>query len=187
MEALGGDGVRVEGEPVSVAEGAPASDALTRTVLEAVPELYRYAIRLTGGDRPQAEDLVQETCLAAVRHFRSDPEHAITMGWLVVVLRRRSIDQLRRDRRESRRLTRVGVVDESSAEPDWSAVDGGAALTALGSLAPRQRVALVLRYVDDQSVHAVAELLGLSVAATESLLARGRRELARRLGGDGDG
>jgi RNA polymerase sigma-70 factor (ECF subfamily) len=186
VEARWGDGVDVEGEPVSVAEGATTAEALTRDVLAAVPELYRYAIRLTGGDRPRAEDLVQETCLAAVRHARSEPGEVIAMGWLVVVLRRRYIDQLRRDRRESKRLMRHGV-DEPSTEPDWAAVGGGAALAALGTLAPRQRVALVLRYVDDLPVQAVAELLELSIAATESLLARGRRELARRLGGDGDG
>ncbi len=72
-------------------------------------------------------------------------------------------------------------------EPDWSSIDGGAALHALGTLKPDQRVALVLRYVDDLPVHDVAAILGRNVAATESLLARGRRHMAQQLRGDSDG
>ena len=64
-------------------------------------------------------------------------------------------------------------------EPDWSLVEGGIALDGLAQLPAAQRAALVFRYVDDLSTAEVAELLDRSVAATESLLARARRELAR--------
>ena len=53
----------------------------------------------------------------------------------------------------------------------------------LRTVSDRQRAALVLRYVDDLSVAEVAESLGLTVHATESLLARARGELRRQQGG----
>ena len=51
------------------------------------------------------------------------------------------------------------------------------ATEALVGLPDDQRTALVLRYVDDLAIADVAELLGRSVRATESLLARGRAGL----------
>ncbi len=157
--------------------GSAAVD-VDRLIVDGVPELYRYLVRLTGGDRAMAEDLVQETCLALVRAVQDDPSAGLTIGWMIVVGRRRFLDRLRRERRESARLERVGTTDDV-VEPDWSSVEGGDALEGLSHLPAAQRAALVFRYVDDLSTAEVATLLDRSVAATESLLARGRRELAR--------
>ncbi len=149
-----------------------------RLIVDGVPELYRYLLRLTGGDRSTAEDLVQETCLALVRAVQDDSRAELSVGWMIVVGRRRFLDRLRSARREAARMERVGVTAES-VEPDWSLIEGGVALECLGALPAAQRAALVFRYVDDLSTAEVAELLDRSVSATESLLARGRRELAR--------
>jgi RNA polymerase sigma-70 factor (ECF subfamily) len=56
-------------------------------------------------------------------------------------------------------------------------VEGRRAMAWLERLPPRTRAALVLRYVDDLPVGAVAAALGVSTRAAESLLARGRRQL----------
>ncbi len=62
------------------------------------------------------------------------------------------------------------------------AQDRAAALeTALAALPARQRLAVVLRHFEDRPNPEIAEILGVSVEAVESLLARGRRELAARL------
>lgn len=54
----------------------------------------------------------------------------------------------------------------------------GDLLAALRALPPAQRAAIALRYVDDDlPVRAVADALGKSRRATESLLARGLRSL----------
>ena len=60
------------------------------------------------------------------------------------------------------------------------AASGAAAddlLARLAALPPLQRAALVLRYGDDLPVGEVARIVGKSVHATESLLARGRSAL----------
>lgn len=146
-------------------------------IADGAPELYRYLVRLTGGDRQAAEDLVQEACLELVRSVRAEPTLELGVGWMIVVGRRRYLDRVRSDLRESRRMQEVGE-SPTWTEPDWSAVEGSEVLDCLGAVSAAQRVALVLRYVDDLSVAEVAELIGRSVAATESLLARGRRALA---------
>lgn len=159
-------------------EDTSTAEAVDQLLVDGVPELFRCLVRLTGGDRSMAEDLVQETCLAVVRAVQADPGAELSVGWMIVVGRRRFLDRLRSSRRESSRLERVGVTAES-VEPDWSLVEGGVALDCLAELPPAQRAALVFRYVDDMSTAEVAELLDRSVSATESLLARARRELAR--------
>ena len=133
---------------------------------DALPDLFRYAMRLTGGDQALAEDLVQEACLALVRELRHEPAAQLDVGWLMVVLRRRYLDQVRSGRRERSRLERRGTHARSAlAEPDWAAVDDRVGCQALGKLNADQRVALVLRYVDDLAVRDVAAKLRRSVAA----------------------
>ncbi len=53
------------------------------------------------------------------------------------------------------------------------------AIAALASVAPSQRAALVLCYVDGFSLAEAAQVLGKSVEAVESLLARGRQSFKR--------
>jgi RNA polymerase sigma-70 factor (ECF subfamily) len=146
----------------------------------ALGEVHRSLSRLTGGDRSLTEDLAQETFLALHREASAGRLAAVEMGWAIVVARRKFLDHLRGAGREARRLQRVSAAEPPlAAEPDWSRVDPGEALALLGRLAEDHRVALVLRYVEDLPVAEVAALLERSTSATESLLARARRELAR--------
>ena len=48
-------------------------------------------------------------------------------------------------------------------------------LAALECLSERQRAALTMRHLDEKSVSEIADVLGTTYEATESLLARARR------------
>jgi RNA polymerase sigma-70 factor, ECF subfamily len=128
-----------------------------------------------------AEDLTQETYLAAVASFRAGDGESVSLPWLITVARNKLVDHYRRREREERRLSLI-VNDQTSR--DTAHLNGEIprerALAALASVPAEQRAALVLKYLDNLSVTEVAELLGKSVHATESLLARGRRTLKRR-------
>jgi len=50
-------------------------------------------------------------------------------------------------------------------------------IAALGSLGADERLALVLRHVDGLSIAEIADFVGKSVAATDSMLRRGRDRL----------
>lgn len=134
---------------------------------------YRYAARLSRGDRAAAEDLTQDAFVRAVRAVRTGEVSELGVGWIITAIRRRFIDQLRSREREERRLRLV------SAPP--APIDPAAshAELLLAGLSERERAALIFRYVDDLPVAEVADLLGSSVRAAESLLQRAKRNARR--------
>src|SRR6185437_10298447 len=59
--------------------------------------LFAHALRLTGGDRQRAEDLVQETMLRAWQHPQAlDPARGSVRAWLFTTARNLAIDAWRR-------------------------------------------------------------------------------------------
>jgi RNA polymerase sigma-70 factor (ECF subfamily) len=143
-------------------------------------EVYRYASRLTRGDRVRTDELVQETYLTVLRRRDGDGEAdppEITVGYLIVTCRSRFLDGLRSSRRRRRREELTAATDPAAPPIDPSDIDHGDAVAALAALADDQRAALVLRYVDDLAVADVAAQLDRSVRATESLLVRARTAL----------
>jgi RNA polymerase sigma-70 factor (ECF subfamily) len=98
-------------------------------------------------------------------------------AWIYGIARHKLLDHYRREQRAGRQqaLTSTGELDEESfAGADESDVRDRAT-AALAVVAPAQRAALVLCYIDGYSVPEAAHLLGKSVEAVESLLALGRQ------------
>lgn len=147
----------------------------------AAPLVHRYLVRACFGDRALAEDLTSETFTAAVVEAQRGGAAHVTVAWLLLVARRKLIDTYRRREREERKLRLAWATERVEPQPDD---DGATAdvMASLGSLSSAHRSVLVLRYLDGLSVPAVAEAIGRSVHATESLLARARIA-ARHAGG----
>jgi RNA polymerase sigma-70 factor, ECF subfamily len=139
-------------------------------------EVYRYASRLVGGDRARAEDLVQETYLTLVRQVRGGRTEPVDIGWAITTCRSRFLDQIRRARSFER--TRRRMFERQHEAPDAPSE----ATEALGRLSGMQRAVLVMRHVDGMSVGEVADTIGRSVHATESLLARAKQSLRAEYG-----
>lgn len=137
----------------------------------AFDDVYRSAARLTWGDRPAAEDLVQEAFVRLVRSVQAGAVTSVGVGWMVTTVRRIHIDRLRAESREDRRLR---VVAASPSQP--ASVGSSEIVGLLDGLSDRERTALILRYVEDLGVADIAELMGSSTRATESLLQRAKRK-----------
>ncbi|MFC5728714.1 MULTISPECIES: SigE family RNA polymerase sigma factor [Nocardioides] len=146
--------------------------------------LLRSAVLLTG-DRHRAEDLVQEALAKVALRWRrlrdGNPE-----AYARQVIVRDNISWWRKRRHEmvTDRSPQVAVPDPSSASDRRMLLDA-----ALASLTPRQRAVVVLRYYDDLTARATADVLGVSVGTIKSqthlALARLREaapELAELLG-----
>jgi RNA polymerase sigma-70 factor, ECF subfamily len=144
------------------------------------PSVYRSLCRLTAGDARLAEDLLSESFLAMAHAARVGQIRQVTPAWIHLVARRKFLDRCRRSRSEERALARVGLVDETLAavDIDWSRIDDGTALRASRRLPGLPRAVLILRYVEDLSIADVAETIGRTIPATETLLARSRQAFA---------
>jgi len=138
-------------------------------------DAVRLAYLLTG-ERALAEDLVQDAFVrlaGRLAHLR-DP------GAFEAYLRRTVVNlansHFRRRKVERAYLERTrGTIGPDGAQLSGRSFEDREVLwQALMRLSARQRAALVLRYVDDLSVAAVARAIGRTVHATESLLARAR-------------
>lgn len=137
-----------------------------------LPRVYGYLFHGLGGRSQAAEDLTQEVFTAFVAAIRRGDRILDHQGWLISVARNKLVDHLRR-------AVRMPAPFRSWTVDDITVLEATiAAMQLLEALPPRQRIAMTLRYVDDLAITEVADLMGRSIAATESLLARARRTLA---------
>jgi len=146
----------------------------------ALPRVYGYFFYRCGGAATVAEDLTQETFLAAVAELKKGKRVRQPSAWIYGIARHKLLDHYRREQRADRQLTVVPAleVDGELVVPDETEARERAT-AALASVASSQRAALVLCYVDGYSVPEAARLLDKSVEAVESLLARGRQTFKR--------
>jgi len=146
---------------------------------ESLPHVYGYLLHRLGGNRAVAEDVTQDTYLAAVAEMRRSGSGSLSTPWLIGVARHKLVDHFRRLAREERKLTLVSDEATNDRPSPWSDMPGDQVLASLNTLPALQRAAIGLRYLDDLPVPEVARHLDRSVHATESLLARGRDGLRR--------
>ena len=170
-------------------------------------ELQLHAYRIVGSAQ-DAEDLVQETLLAAWRGLEQFEGRASVRAWLYRIATNRSLDTLRASRRRPEDLLRMTEVPEPTrrAEPIWlepyadALLEGVpddapgpearyetreaialAFIVGLQHLPPQQRAVLVLRDVLGYRAGEVAEMLDTSEASVNSLLRRTRAAFESRL------
>ena len=136
-----------------------------------LPAVYGFVSYRTGGDRALAEDITAETYAAAVAHIRRGREREVDVSWLKTVAKRRLIDHWRKLTTAADKV--VLLADRCSAL-DRDDTTRAAVLSALGALGEPQRAVLVMQAVEGYSVAEIAELVGRSPKAVESLLARAR-------------
>ena len=157
---------------------AVAARALT---LRHVPRLLALARRMLA-DPAEAEDVAQE---AMLRLWRIAPDwrtgEAAVGTWLYRVASNLCLDRLRRRRDVGDAAPEIAD-DAPSAFTGLARADRAAALRAeIDRLPDRQRLAITLRHFEERGNPEIAAILGVSIEAVESLLARGRRELGLRL------
>ena len=157
---------------------------------QALPRIYGYLHDRCGGDPMVAEELTQQTFVAALRERSRFDGRSEPMTWLTAIARHKLVDHFRRLEREERRRVRL-VAREIQVDPDphsWNRVDErSTVLRVLASMPVNQRTVLVLHYADGLTIREMAHELGKSESAVESLMTRARDAFRRSYGGIGDG
>ncbi|HZY83693.1 MAG TPA: sigma-70 family RNA polymerase sigma factor [Gemmataceae bacterium] len=141
---------------------------------EAFPGLYAYALWRCGGLRDRADEAVQETWLTAVRRLRSfDPARGSFAGWLRAIAANVLRNHFRRESRRRAAAPAAARPEAQTAGPEVERAERVAA--ALAALPERYEAVLRAKYLDGQSVAAIAAAAGDTPKAVESLLSRARQ------------
>ena len=156
-------------------------------------ELYRLyssdAIRLAfllTGDRHLAEDLAQDAFVRLFGRFhdlRKSESFPFYLRRTVVNLSRDHFRRMRRERALSRRERKSDTSDDGQL---WQVEARDELLQALQNLPPRQRAAVVLRHCEGLPEREIADVLGASVSAVNSLVSRGLGALRQHMKGEHD-
>ena len=145
-------------------------------------DVYRYAFGVLRNEA-DAEDVTQTTFLNAYRALERGEQPRVALNWLISIAHNVC---RQRFRAASRRPQEVELdFDVADALVD-DAADGPTPediRRALGYLAFNQRAALVMRELEGRSYAEIAEVLGLTTAAVETLIFRARRALREQLEG----
>src|SRR3989440_12300427 len=157
---------------ISAAERARDFELLYRRYVQ---DVYRYALALLRNPA-DAEDVTQTTFMNAYRAYIRGEVPIKPQNWLIKIAHNAART---RYARASRRVKEVPLDDhvQQLAVPEEDKPDVHAVLEALGRLPLNQRAALVMRELEGRTYAEIAELLGVSVAAVETLIFRARRSL----------
>lgn len=174
----------------------PDGESFADLAMPHLPALYRLARRLTRGT-PDADDLVQETYLRALRHFGRLRDRDRIKPWLCRIMTNCYLDQYRRRQNEPE-LVDIGDLESFSLyqkiwdeDPlpysDHLHEDFLAQFTdddvraAVDGLPESYRLPVVLAHVEEFSYKELARMLKCPVGTVMSRLHRGRRLLERAL------
>ncbi len=160
--------------------------------------LFRYALVLVS-DQHRAEDLVQETLLAAIEGRGRYSGAASERTWLVAILRNKVVDERRRERLQSRYLADSDLVVEENfnrigkwrkppsgwtpnpeelveSKEFWAVFNG-----CMRMLPVHMREAFALRVIEDLDAAETCRMLDISSTNLWTLLFRARERLRRCL------
>ena len=151
--------------------------------------IYRFI-----GDRTQAKDLAQEVFLRVWQAAGGYKPKAKFTTWIYRVTANLCFNELKSSRRkkwfsfhQSDEDSR-NTIEETLSDSAPSAEDlllekerSRQISNALQSLPDNQRMALVLKRYDDLSYAEIAQIIGCSVSAVESLIVRAKRTLQEKL------
>ena len=144
---------------------------------ESFPGLYAYALWRCGGARHPADEVVQETWLAAVRRLRSfDPARGSFAGWLRAIAANVLRNHFRREPRRRAASRAAARPEAQTAGPEEERRERAERIAAaLAALPERYEAVLRAKYLEGQSVAAIAAATGDTPKAVESLLSRARQ------------
>ena len=152
-----------------------SEDAFRELYRAHTPALYALAMRLTGGDRGEAEDLVQESWVRALTALRNFRAQSALRSWLCGVLVNVRRGRIRTDWR---------IVDTPDVEPLQNTTGPDDAIDlerAIAALPDGARDVYVLHDVHGYTHREIADLMGIVEGTSKSQLNRARSLLRSAL------
>jgi RNA polymerase sigma-70 factor, ECF subfamily len=156
--------------------------------------VYSLVFNQVDRNREVAEDIVQDTFLAALKSAKGFKGRSSAYTWLCSIAYHKVADHYRRQSRERKRMVSgvdVDTVDASEnpgtqPQPDSmieSAETRQVVNEALAKLPWDYRHVLILKYVEEMSVQEISQIMDRSPKSIEGLLTRSRKALQTQLEG----
>lgn len=152
------------------------SDAAYLAYVHGRASALRRVAYLLSGDEDQADDLVQETITKLYARWPRIAAVENVDGYVHTMMVRAFIDEKRRG---WWRVRLFGSPPERAATGTGAAEDRAVLRAALAQLPPRQQAVLVLRFLCDLPVTAVAEILGCTEGTVKSQTSHGLARLRK--------
>lgn len=176
----------------TVPKSGPQTSTFEDLALPLLPSLYNVAIWLSRNPT-DAEDLVQETFLKALRGFSTFEPGSNFKAWIFRILRNTyltsrsglaamrtvALEEEREEHDDSRpRLVPEGAIDRQTPEVNLVRLSDRAALhAAMEKLAPPLLEVILLCDVEEMKYREIAEVLAIPIGTVMSRIARARAAL----------
>lgn len=169
-------------------------DEIARFVEAYSPRIYRLAMKILNNEQ-DAEDVLQETFIKAIRGLSSFEGRSSLSTWLYRIATNEALMLLRKRTPETVSIDAPTDEDEEQETlqiVDWTAQPEGELVTrevrqkldkAISQLPLGQREVFVLREVEGLSVRETAEILNVSESVVKTRLLRSRMKLREALSG----
>ncbi len=172
--------------------------ALGQLYLRYVDRLYSLVFNQVGRNKGVAEDIVQETFLAALNAVGKFRGQSSVYTWLCSIAYRKIADFYRRQGREAKRGKQPLSIDVMDVEkirdseltaPDKIESEESRQVVeqALLRLPLHYRQVLIFKYVEEMPVFEISQIMHRSPKSVEGLLTRARKSLQACLNEPGEG
>jgi len=149
-------------------------------IVALLPDLRAFA-RFMCREREAADDLVQNTVLAALDKQDQFAPGTNLKGWLFTIMRNRFYSDLRTQRRRPASIDHDVVAPLAAVDNPEATLELKELSTALFRLSPQAREALVLVGAGGFSYEEAAGLCGCSVGTLKARVSRARKQLAEQM------
>jgi RNA polymerase sigma-70 factor, ECF subfamily len=178
------DGMSDSVPPLSRAQLTSETDAQSQFVQQNLRRIFLLIYRIVG-NVDDAQDLTQETFIKALQRQSQLKDLERSAHWLSRIAANTAIDFLRRNKKLSfTDVSHLAGFATPWADPEQSLIRGERKLHLDGGLAvltERERMALLLRDVEDMPADEVAQQMNCSMATVRSHIANARNKFKRYL------
>jgi len=166
--------------------------AVTQLYNTYADRIYSLVFNQVDRNHEVAQDIVQETFVAALKSIVKFRNKSKIYTWLCSIANKKVADFYRRQKRQAKYQTKALEPDQigsdtlapDSAESEERQED---ARLALSSLPLHYRQVLILKYVEEMPVLEISKIMERSPKSIEGLLTRARKELRARLATPSEG
>jgi len=183
-------------EGVALESGTPLPAQMVPVLSHGLQSLYRYAYRLLG-NKPDAEDAVQDALLAAYKHLSQFRGEAQLSTWLTTIV----INCAKMQLRKRSRYTHVSLDSRIREDQEYPLSDilvdhrpnpedechrsklNARLMKSAARLSPTLQRTFHLRFVDHLSVGGTARALGVPIGTVKAHTARAKAKLRKLVRG----